>query len=322
MKMLSNVGQRMFAQLFSWALFLAVAATLAGLCVDDSDAAENAANLCAKTSRDVLASCRSEAESDFLLANARCDNLSAAEQRNACRQEAAAEEEDELMSCKEQFDVRQSACESLGPGPYDPAIDPANFVDTIDNPYFPLTPGTTYVYEGQTSQGLERDEFAVTKKTRVIMGVKCVEVRDTVRVDGKVTEDTFDWFAQDIDGNVWYFGENTHELESGLISSIDGTFMSGVNGAKPGIIMKAHPVVGNFYRQEFDLGNAEDFAEVTGLNSSINVPVGKFHRCLKTKETTPLEPDLLEDKYYCRGVGNVLVVDEVTGERSELIEIR
>jgi hypothetical protein len=287
-------------------------------CLRNSISAESNADACAKTASDVLKSCRKAAESDFSLALAKCDNTSDA----GCNQEAQAERNDTLSTCKEEFDVRQTACEKLGPAAYDPVINPANFVKVIDNPFFPLTPGTTFIYEGQTADGLERDEFAVTHRTRVIMGVTCVEVHDTVRVNGKLTEDTLDWFAQDVDGNVWYFGENTHELENGLITTIDGTFMAGVDRAKPGIIMEASPVVGDFYRQEFDLQNAEDFAEVTGLSSTVTVPVGTFNKCLKTKETTPLEPELIENKYYARGIGNVLTVDRVTGERSELIQIK
>lgn len=282
-------------------------------------AAEKAADFCAKTSRDVLKSCQNAAESDFALATAKCDNLPAGA---GCQQQAVLERKDSLQTCQDEFDVRQSACETFGPDAYNPIVDPSNFVADIDNPFFPLVPGTTFVYEGQTSQGLEHDEFAVTHRTRIILGVRCVEVHDTVRLDGKLSEDTLDWFAQDVDGNVWYFGENTHELEGGLISTIDGTFMAGVNGAKPGIIMKAHPKVGDFYRQEFDLANAEDFAEVVGLNASVTVPTGTYHHCLKTKETTPLEPDLVEDKYYARGIGNVLTVDRVTGEQSKLIQIK
>jgi hypothetical protein len=162
----------------------------------------------------------------------------------------------------------------------------------------------------------------VTHNTRVISGVTCIEVRDTVFTDGVPTEDTLDWFAQDRDGNVWYFGENTHELEDGLISTIDGTFMAGVNGDKPGIIMKAHPAVGDFYRQEFSLGNAEDFAETVSLTESVTVPAGSFHHCLRSQETTPLETDLLEHKFYAPGVGNVLEIDVHSGERIELIQIK
>jgi hypothetical protein len=281
--------------------------------------AEKAVDACAKTANDVLRSCRVAAQSDFLLAVAKCDNQTPG---SDCISEASAEKSDALQTCNDGFDVRKGACEKLGPDPYDPEINPANYTTHIDNPLFPLVPGTTFIYEGQTADGLEHDEFAVTHRTRVIDGVTCVEVHDTVRLNGKLTEDTLDWFAQDLDGNVWYFGENTHELENGLISTIDGSFQSGVDKAKPGIIMEAHPKVGDFYRQEFDLANAEDFAQVTGLNSTVSVPVGTFNKCLKTSETTPLEPDVLEDKFYARGVGNVLTIDRETGARSELIQIK
>jgi len=225
-------------------------------------------------------------------------------------------------TCKDQREARQAACERLGPAPYDPVINPANFVSKIDNPYFPLKPGTTFIYQGQTAHGLEYVEFAVTHNTKVILGVTCIEVRDTVFTDGVLTEDTRDWFAQDKDGNVWYFGENTHELEGGLITTIDGTFTSGVNGDKPGIIMKAHPALGDFYRQEFSLDNAEDFAETLSLTESVTVPAGSFHHCLKSQETTPLETGLLEHKFYAPGVGNVLTVDATNGDRIELIQIK
>ncbi|MSR64901.1 MAG: hypothetical protein EXS18_03870 [Verrucomicrobiae bacterium] len=201
-------------------------------------------------------------------------------------------------------------------------IHPTNFVAGINNPYFPLVPGTTFIHEGPTAHGFEHVEFAVTHKTKVILGVTCIEVRDTAFLDGKLAEDTLDWFAQDKDGNVWYFGENTHELEDGLITTIAGTFVAGVNGDKPGIIMKAHPAIGDFYRQEFSLGNAEDFAETLSLNESVTVPAGSYTHCLKSQETTPLETDHLEHKFYAPGVGNVLTIDATTGDRVELIEIQ
>src|SRR5262249_36764325 len=147
------------------------------------------------------------------------------------------------QTCTDEYNVRASACQRFGPSRYDPVINPAKFVAGINNPYFPLVPGTTFIYEGQTPDGFEHDEFAVTHNTRTILGVTCIEVHDSVRTDGKLTEDTLDWFAQDVEGNVWYFGENTHELVDGLITTIDGTFMAGENGAKPGVIMKAHPLI-------------------------------------------------------------------------------
>jgi hypothetical protein len=277
---------------------------------------------CRQTAQDTLTSCRNAAQSDYSLALAKCDNLADPAARSQCQSQASADLNDAQQTCQEQNDVRLAACDRLGGAPYDPVIDPSNFVTQIDNPYFPLTPGTTFIYEGETAEGFEHDEFAVTHNTRVIQGVTCVEVHDTVTTDGELTEDTLDWFAQDRDGNVWYFGENTHELEDGLITTIDGTFMAGVNGDKPGIVMKAHPAIGDFYRQEFSLANAEDFAETVSLTESVTVPAGTFHNCLKSQETTPLETDLLEHKFYAAGVGNVLTVDATTGDREELVRIR
>jgi hypothetical protein len=301
---------------------LAAGVTILLSTIVDAQEAADRTNFCHQTAQAVLTSCRAAAESDYWVALGKCDNLSEPGARQNCRNQAQADLNDARQSCAQQNDVRLDACDRFGPTPYDPVIDPSNFVTRVDNPYFPLTPGTTFIYEGQTEQGFEHDEFAVTHHTRTILGVRCIEVHDSVTTDGELTEDTFDWFAQDREGNVWYFGENTHELEDGLITTIEGTFMAGVNGDKPGIIMKAHPDVGDFYRQEFSLNNAEDFAETRSLTQTVRVPAGTFHNCLKSKETTPLEPDLVEYKYYAPGVGNVLTVDARTGDREELVRIQ
>ena len=223
--------------------------------------------------------------------------------------------------CKDQFDARLAVCQRLGPAPYAPVIAASNFVSTIDNPFLPLVPGTTFYYLGQTSGGLESNVVSVTHNTRVILGVTCVEVHDVGYIDGVLQEDTLDWYAQDKDGNVWYMGENSEEIVDGLIVSLEGSWTAGVDGAKPGIIMKAHPAIGDFYRQEFSLGTAEDIAEVISLTESVTVPVGPFTNCLETKETSPLEPDALERKFYAVGVGNILVIDDETGERLELVRV-
>ena len=276
---------------------------------------------CGQTSEQAKRSCFEAAQSNYVNALGKCTNISDPAARQACQDQAQADLNDAQQTCQGGFVVRQTACDKLGPAPYDPVIDPANFVSTIDNPYFPLQPGTTFIYGGQMPGGFERDEFAVTHNTRMILGVTCVEVHDSVFTNGVLTEDTLDWFAQDRDGNVWYFGENTHELEDGLISTISGTFMGGVNGDKPGIIMKAHPAVGDFYRQEFSLNNAEDFGETLSLNEVVTVRFGTFNHCLKSQEKSPLEPDVLEDKFYAPGVGTILTVDVHTGATSELVRI-
>lgn len=278
-------------------------------------------NVCEQTAQAVFLSDEASALGDYQIVLAKALNITDPAARKATTDKASQDLKDARATNEDQRAARLAACEKLGDAAYDPMIKPANFVRGVTNPYFPLTPGRTYIYEGQTSQGFEHDEFAVTRKTRVILGVTCVEVRDTVKHDGVVTEDTLDWFARDKEGNVWYFGENTHELEDGLITTIEGTFMAGVNGDKPGIIMKAHPKVGDFYRQEFSLANAEDFAETLSINKTVTVKAGRFAHCVKSQETTPLETDLLEHKFYAPGIGNVLTVDANTGEKTELVRI-
>jgi len=206
------------------------------------------------------------------------------------------------------------------PEPYNPVIDPANFVGVINNQYMPLAPGTTFIYEAETEDGLERDVVSVTDETKVILGVTTTVVQDTATVfdevtpEGRVEEDTEDWFAQDVEGNVWYFGEFTTSFEydeqGNLIGTSNaGSWEAGVNGAKPGIVMLANPRPGESYRQEFAEGVAEDMARVFRLNASVSVPYGDFGNCLETKEWTPLEPGHVEQKFYAPGVGLVLVLE-------------
>src|SRR5213075_3163160 len=164
-------------------------------------------------------------------------------------------------------------------------INPQDFSTTIDNPFFPLVPNTTYVYVGTTEGSAARDEFAVTRRTKMILGVTCREVRDRGYVDGVLAEDTLDWFAQDTEGNVWYFGEDTKELDAnGNVISTEGTWEAGVNGAQQGIIMETTPRVGDKYQQEFSAGVAEDKAQVLSLNKSTCVAYGCFDDVLLTKE--------------------------------------
>ena len=291
-----------------------------------------ASDICRATSVLAIRACEADARAGKLVALGTCGNVSDAAAKKACTDQATADAKDVLKTCADERAVRQTSCKKLGPAAYEPPIDPANFplVPKIDNPFFPLTPGKTYVYEGQMQTGFEHDEFAITHNTKVIMGVTCVEVRDTVKTNGEVTEDTLDWFAQDNAGAVWYFGEHTMELVGGLATTLEGSFVTGIDRAKPGIIMEANPAVGDFYRQEFDLRNAEDFAEVTGLDETVTVPCGAAQGCtgsgtydhvLKTSETTPLEPDLHEDKFYVRDVGNLSTVNTDTGETSKLVMI-
>src|SRR5262245_17495390 len=276
-----------------------------------------ATDYCTLTANDANRGCKSDATGGYWVAVGKCDNIADTGDSRACKSEASADKTDELDLCADQLAARLDACGHLGPDTYEPVIDPTNFVSVIDNPFFPLVPGTTFISEG----GGEHVEFAVTHNTKTILGVTCVEVHDTVSVGGEVTEDTLDWFAQDRDGNVWYFGESTFELVDGRPVSVEGSWQGGVESAHPGIIMEAQPAMNDFYRQEFMLANAEDNAEVTSLNKTVTVPYGTFQHCLQTEETTPLEPSAEENKYYAAGVGFVLQVDTVTGVRTELIAI-
>jgi hypothetical protein len=308
-----------WTQLLTAVAFIFATLFAGNLLAQDENSAPESTSICLQTARDALASCKSAARSDYQVAIGKCINITDPAGRSSCQQQAAADLADARDTCSGGFDVRRASCQKLGPGPYDPIINPTNFTTTIDNFYFPLIPGTTFTYLSRN--GRIRDVFAVTHDTRVINRVTCVQVHDSVYTNDELTEDTLDFFAQDREGNVWYFGENTAEFENGLLATIEGSFLSGLNHDKAGIIMKAHPGPGDFYRQEFSLGNAEDYAETLNLNSRVVVPYGHFNNCLKSQETTPLEPDALEDKYYAPGVGNVLTVDLVTVERDELISI-
>ncbi len=205
---------------------------------------------------------------------------------------------------------------------YDPQIDPAQFSAVIDNPLFPLTPGTIYTYEG----GGETVVVEVTTMTKVILGVTTVVVRDSVTVDGEVVENTFDWYAQDVAGNVWYFGEDTAEYEGGMVVSTEGSWEAGFDGAKPGIAMPAQPAVGMGYRQEYYACEAEDEATVEAIAEAVSVPYGDFTGCLKTRDFTRLDTAANEYKWYCPGAGTLIggfVAEEDinTGTRLELISV-
>ena len=202
-------------------------------------------------------------------------------------------------------------------------VNPDDFVSEVDNPFFPLTPGTRFFYEGTKDGEPTTDETTVTHDTKQILGVTTTVVRDRAFDKGVLAEDTLDWYAQDVAGNVWYFGEDTKELdEFGHVISTEGTWEAGVNGAEPGIIMEAHPHVGDLYQQELALGVAEDRARVLSLDESACVQFGCFDHLLLTEEWTPLHPGEVEWKYYAKNVG-FLLGNLVQGgsEHTELVSV-
>jgi len=204
---------------------------------------------------------------------------------------------------------------------YNPIIKPENFVSKINHKYLKFTPETTFVYEAQTGDGLERIEVTVLEEKRMVMGVETTVVWDRVWLEGELIEDTKDWYAQDKEGNVWYFGEESKEYSEGEFVGMHGSWEAGIDGALPGIVMKAFPQVGDFYRQEYYVGQAEDTGEVLSLHETVSVPHDRFYNCLKTKDLNPLEPDVIEHKYYCAEIGGVALEEDLEdGEKVELID--
>jgi len=195
-------------------------------------------------------------------------------------------------------------------------FDQANFIGGVQNPYFPLVPGTIYTYRQETPDGVEINTVEVTHDTKTILGVTVTVVHDQVFLDGALKEDTFDWEANDKDGNVWYFGEDTKEL--GPPVSTAGSWEAGKNGAQAGIIMLAHPMIGDTYYQENAPGVVADQARVKSLDETVTVPYGTFTECVKTQEWTPIEPGDRAFKLYAPGIGPILEVPNHGGGPVEL----
>jgi len=286
---------------------------------------------CSKTAKLARTACRFDVRDDLALGMARCLNFDDQQARNECKAEAKEEKKDAKEECAEVYEARRDVCDLVGEARYDPAFDPANFVDPADiggtvepNPYLPLIPGAYWILEG----GGEVVTDTVLDKTKVVDGVTCRVVLDVVEEDGVMIERTDDWYAQDLDGNVWYCGESARDFETfpgdepedPELVEIDGSFKAGRDGAKPGIVVLRAPQVGDAYRQEVSLGDAEDVAEVTSITGTESTPAASCDgTCLVTRDLTPLEPGVEEMKYYAPGVGLILEVG-MDGSRTELVE--
>ena len=208
---------------------------------------------------------------------------------------------------------------SLPQGSEPSKLEPGDFVSEVDNPYWPMTPGSTWVYR----EDGQRVEVTVTDRKQQIVGIPATVVHDVVTEDGARVEDTWDWYAQDKDGNVWYLGEDTKEYENGKLKSTEGSWQAGVDGAEAGVVVPAKPEVGMTYRQEYYRGEAEDAARVLSVDERAQVPFGRFTDVLMTKDYTPLEPRILEHKFYAKSVGPVLALTVSGGSgREELIRFQ
>ena len=218
-----------------------------------------------------------------------------------------------------------SASGGLPQGSEPADLDPSGFTTEIDNEYWPMAVGSRWVYREADSEGAEQKVVVtVTDRTkRIANGVEARVVHDVVTEDGEPVEVTDDWYAQDADGNIWYLGEATTEYENGKPVTTAGSFEAGVDGAEPGIIMPADLQPGMTYRQEYYEGEAEDLGEIVRLDQQAEVPAGHFKDVVMTKDTNPLEPKILEFKFYAPGVGPVLATSVSGGsDREELMSFR
>jgi hypothetical protein len=288
---------------------------------------------CTLTAQAAFRACRAELVDDFWINFGTCATQSDPADRNECSTEGRDERDETRELCRDQLAARRDLCQALDEDRYDPDFDPANFVDPLQiggavepNHYFPLMPGTRWVYEGEG----ETVAVTVLNETKLIEGVTCIVVNDLVEDEAGVPiEDTDDWYAQDTAGNIWYCGEISMNFElfpgddppDAELVDVDGSWKAGRDGARPGIIMLASPQVGDVYRQEFALGEGEDAAEVVSTTSSEMAPAASCSGdCVVTRDFTPLEPDVEENKFYAPGVGLILEVDMETGDRVELVE--
>ena len=336
----SNISKRSkrymcSARLLTLAFIVSLAATpLAAADLEDK--------FCSQTANLVFRACGHEAEDDFLIASAKCVNVSDDAERAECFADAKATRSEDRQLCKEQLSGRLDNCKSIGEERYDPDFDPADFDKDFSNlpnpnPYFPLRIGNRWEYHGAG----EVNTVEILNRTKLIDGVRCVVVRDLVSKGGFLVEATDDWYAQAKNGNVWYCGEEVKDFETFQgdrprlpeLVSIDGSFKAGRAGDKPGIIFLAEPQKGKVYIEEFSLGNAEDVTEVLTTTYSY----GKFPQldrfvprklakllcdgdCVVTKNFSLLEPGIFARKYFAPGIGFFLEVDPNTGESIQLVK--
>lgn len=271
-----------------------------------------------------LQSCRTDVTEENLLTVANCTNIADRQERKECKTEGRAVRREGREECSDIRIARRQLCRELQEETYSPSYMPTDFLTPAEteidpNQYFPLVPGTVWTYKNADDG--ETITVTVTNDTRVIDGVTTIVVNDVVILDesGATIEDTDDYYAQHTNGDVWYFGEVAQEFEGGYLDSLDGSFIAGDSFAKPGILVKAAPQVGDIQRQEFALREAEDYTKVLSISASASTPGGSCtNTCLLTEDGSPLDPGVVENKYYAPGIGILLEVNPETGSRTEL----
>ncbi len=287
---------------------------------------------CAASAHTQRLACEFDLRDDFFTSSAQC--LDAVNQDPVCFSDAEAEFDEGLEECSDVLEARLDLCESLDDATHDPEFGPdfvASFVDPLQigvtiapNPWFALVSGNLWVYEGDG----ETIEVEVTGDTKLIDGITCIVVIDTATEDGVVVETTNDWYAQDVDGNVWYCGEiseNFEEFDGDETSDpelvdIDGSWKAGRDGSEAGVLLPFDPQVGDIFRQEFAQTDAEDAIEILAVDATETAAGGSCAgTCLMTRDFTPLESDVEENKFYLPGTGLIVEVDLETGDRVELV---
>ncbi len=288
---------------------------------------------CAASAQTQRLACEFDLRDGFFTTTAQC--LDTAVQDETCFSDAEDEFDEGVEECNDVLEARLELCESLDDATHDPEFGEdfaANFVDPLDigvsiapNPWFALVTDNRWVYEGDG----ETIEVVVTGDTKLIDGVTCVVVIDTATEDGVVVEVTNDWYAQDLDGNVWYCGEISENFEEFDVDAtagpelvdIDGSWKAGRDGSEAGMLLPFAPEPGDIFRQEFAQTDAEDAIEIIAIDGTEAAPGGACNgNCLLTRDFTPLEPGVAENKYYVLGTGLIVEIDLETGDRVELLE--
>ncbi len=301
---------------------------------------------CSASARSLRLACDFDVKEEFFILAANCIDTNDSSDIDACMEEARDERGEAVEECGDVLESRLEICDMLDDEPHEPDFGDEyadNFVDPLDigvmveaNPYLPLVQGNVWVYEGtfvDEDDGEEVTEIitvTVTDKVKMIEGIPCLVVNDRAEEDGELIEDTDDWFAQDVDGNVWYCGEISQSFESfegddpeePELVELEGSWKSGRDGAHAGILIPFEPEVGDVFRQEVLYGDAEDVVEIMSLEGTESSPIASCDgNCLVTKDFTALEPGVEENKYYVPGIGLIVEVDPESGERVELIEM-
>lgn len=291
---------------------------------------------CSKTSQLMLKACYAENRDDFYVNTAKCFNESEPYEKRECIQEVKEESREIRQACGEQYGAREQVCDSIGQAPYDPSFEPEDFETslgslTAPNSHFPIGVGYSWTYGGDEDILVE-----VLDETKLIDDITCFVVRDVVSEDGLLVEDTDDWFAVSrADGAIWYCGEEVKDYEYfegdspsvPELTAIDGSFKVERDGDRAGVFFPGTRIVGEVFRQEYSLGNAEDIGEVVsvdyhyGENAELDELVPQDlaqmlcnHDCVVVAESTPIEPEVFERKYYAPGIGFFIGTNPVEEE--------